>query len=408
MRVQDALLHAVIQLQQRPNMASPLSGQDALTAVVMYMKQVGTYVDGQAPFIEVAYGCGELAQAAVRACCVYGGAAALERLPEAVLTRERRVCGVRMADGHVIRCSVVVASDVVLAGRALEHTQPRADEGAERVADEHRSTDTSGQAAEADVPATSRDTGPAAAHKVQGGVRGVQYVARATALSDRPVLADSHNIQIVLPPGSCANASTITAWQCGASVNACPQGHILLYLSTPSDGVVPASKLLRGAMETLLAIDRSAASAGQAQCASAASPRGEQAAADTDAAAGGSEATHIEASKAMDSDAEREVARDVPASACVLCFYTQAVYSNVELQLPAGVERCGVPGAECTIDELAAQAESVFARAFPECEFLSVRTDAEVTEGAVKDGHSANDEAEGDELTAALKALGIE
>jgi GDP dissociation inhibitor len=116
--VHSSLLYSVNQRQQPPSPAR------LLATIVAYLKQAGAYVDGQAPFIECSYGCGEVAQAAIRACCVHGGAMALDRAPETALVHGGRVQGVRMADGHVVRCGALAALDSVLLGFAPGGSAP--------------------------------------------------------------------------------------------------------------------------------------------------------------------------------------------------------------------------------------------------------------------------------------------
>jgi hypothetical protein len=184
--VQDALLYAVLQLHHAPSSEQPLSGQAALAAIAAYMSQAGAYVDGQAPFIECCHGSGEIAQAAIRACCVHGGACALAMLPEALLVADGHVTGVQMPNGHVVRCSAVAITDSVCVETCAGAVNPEVDDSA--------------------------------AYQPESRVR---RTARAVALLDQPILPESGNVQFVLPPGACGNDSTIFAWQQAPSSQVC-------------------------------------------------------------------------------------------------------------------------------------------------------------------------------------------
>ena len=75
--MQDGLLYSVYGADSRVTSTTAVEGATVLEAMVKYMAQSGVYVAGQAPFIELHYGCGEVAQAFVRNCCVHGGQIAL-------------------------------------------------------------------------------------------------------------------------------------------------------------------------------------------------------------------------------------------------------------------------------------------------------------------------------------------
>jgi hypothetical protein len=463
------------------------------------------------------------------------------------------VCGVRMESGTVLRCSAVVATDAVLlalagqpapsgfpaelwpgdsarvptetrpgaatlaalvgvgqsVGAAQQEsiTSPAADPSA-AVAPSHCA------ARQCDSPivsgATSADEalrlnaqpesaeGQAVSHAKK--LSGVTFVARAIALLDRPVVPGSKIVHIVLPPGSCGNTCSVTAWQSHSSAHTCPDGHILLYLSTPSDGS-PAADLLRSSVNALLATHSAAGAsapgrdtAGEAD----ATPDARESTPEVACAVErGAESSHGEAAQAQGPDAllaweaaaHAQVSCDVaeprssgavhrktgsslglskafapadeharageegvsacavgmvgaeqgctpapaepappseqkecpenkepgakpsplvPPSVCVLCFYTQAVYDGVALNLPKGLHRCSVPGCSATLDDLAEQAEQVFGRLFPGCGFLEEAQRSGEESGSKAGGHGVGDEEEEqDPLEAALKALGL-
>jgi GDP dissociation inhibitor len=430
--MQDALLYSVIQRQQPPSPARPLSGRDALAAVVAYLRQAGAYVDGQAPFIECSYGCGEVAQAAIRACCVHGGAAALDRMPESVLVHGGRVRGVRMADGHVVRCGALAASDSVLLAFApgvnapeLPCTQQSAEAG---TSDELAGSGLAGK------PVKERQQ-PNPVCAAQQGREGGEYVARAIALLDAPVLPGTRNAHIVLPPGAAGNAYAITAWQCDAALRVCPERRYLLHLSTPSDKASPAP-LLRRAVDALLAItsgfddcveaDRSCNCAGnsvakgggclskqacQAQAGEASVAEQRTClSSDRHASMQRSRVARHESGKSVPVQPHSDAAADdLPRNLCVLCTYSQAELSGVQLQLPQGIQRCHGPDASTSMDELAAHAEQVFQHLVSGCELLgAVTAGADGAQSAAELHSSDAAESAGaeDELEAALLALG--
>ena len=364
-----------------------MAGKAALEAIVGYMKQCGTYVDGQAPFIECSYGSGEVAQAAVRACCVYGGVSALDTRAAALLVRHGTVNGVRLANGHCIACSTVIIPDALQAAVAV------------------------GTDVRAAAPGGRANTGGEAA-------AAPDTVARAVALVNAPVLADSKNIQVVVPPQAAGNECTVTVWQCDASLRACPAGHWLLYFSAPSGGR-PAADVLTVAIDAILSSRQGDAGT------EVPSPSR-----DTSAAAANRvpAADRVPAAKLRPPPAEMPAAETSPSPAqalaarhstvCVLCFYTQLLYGATEPLLPAGVERCAGPGAERSLDRLAAQAAIVFGRICPGCEFLAKQAPPEnasdggsgntpAPRGEQAGGAVAEREDAADDLDAALLALGL-
>jgi RAB protein geranylgeranyltransferase component A len=114
--MQDALLYGVLQCQSVVHSDTELPGASALAVILRYMSQASAYVVGQAPFIEPCYGSGEIAQAAIRACCVHGGIAALDCKAQALLSEGDEVKGVCLAGGHVVRCKAVAVSAAMLCG----------------------------------------------------------------------------------------------------------------------------------------------------------------------------------------------------------------------------------------------------------------------------------------------------
>jgi RAB protein geranylgeranyltransferase component A len=247
--MQDALLYSVIQRQQPPSPARPLSGRDALAAVVDYLRQAGAYVDSQAPFIECSYGCGEVARAAIRACCVHCGTAALDRVPESVLVHGGRVRGVRMADGHLVRCGALAASDSVPLAVAPGGSAPKL-QCMQQTAEAGPADTLAGSGLAGKIAEERQQPTPECA--AQQEPERVAFVARAIALLNAPVLPGMRNAHIVLPPGVVGNAHAITAWQCDVALRVCPERRYLLHLSTTIDEACSAP-LLRRAVNALVA-----------------------------------------------------------------------------------------------------------------------------------------------------------
>jgi hypothetical protein len=81
-------------------------------------------------------------------------------------------------------------------------------------------------------------------------------------------------------------------------------------------------------------------------------------------------------------------------------FYTQVAHSEAATGLPENVVCCGGGSADSTMDDSLLRAEALFKRLFPDDIFL---TKAAPVTGAA----SATEEQDGDDLEAALKALGL-
>lgn len=408
--MQDALLHAIVEQWRPADAAWPPTGPQALAAIISYLQQAGTYVDEQAPYIECSYGCGELAQAAVRACCVHGGSAALETLPCAILVEHGRVCGVKMRDGHVIKCSALVAShqyvphDARAAGaNSAKHlASPTEVEGAQ-----------SSSLHEQRQNSQAQHSTCASAVTPQVDAKGCS-IARAIVLLDRSVLPEAKNAQFVVPAAACGHRRTVVAWHCDASLQACPSEHALLYMACQSSGR-PAEEELRPVLDALLAagdVEHEAmAPAAKAPAAKAAASQDH----DTPASHGVGASTSRQDSVLGCSDDSMQAACEqrqpdpaqadaTPAHACVTCFYTcTCESSNGSCATVQGLHSCDVPVEECTMDKLAADAERIFGEICRGCEFMS---SAPAPQGAEHESQQETG-AEGDDLAAALQALGV-
>jgi RAB protein geranylgeranyltransferase component A len=310
----DAVLYGVLQCESAVDNDSELPGAAALAAILRYMSQAGAYVTGQAPFIEPCYGSGEVAQAAIRACCVHGGVAALGTSADALLSVVGEVTGVQLACGHVVRCKAVAVSAAVLpredvgvrssagvdaqgmhragvhessaaecssgSGRRQRVTawcassqNVREESGAHgqrgtAAAGPHAPVDNAGDAPldcggcrewpdDVSGMSTRVDCGVAEGSKqslMQTHNTALEHrkVARGIVLLDGPLLAMTTNCLVTIPPGACRNTHPVAVWQCHSSLHACPPGHVLLYLSTRCTGT-PAADILQPCLSALLA-----------------------------------------------------------------------------------------------------------------------------------------------------------
>jgi GDP dissociation inhibitor len=357
--LQDALLYAVIDCQQHVETDTPLPGAAALDAMASYFAQSGAYVEGQAPYIECLYGGSEVAQGFVRACCVHGGMVALQRQPECiVLDREGNATAVRFADGQAVQLKHMVVSDGLLVTAA----QP------ERL---KRQPDAGDPATGPDSPRDSVSQGGSPAAQLSAEQR-VRAVARAVAVLDRPLLGQSDNLRMVIPPGKCGTDAAVNVWQCSSGLRVCAAGQVVLYMSTP-DTAGDGEAGLRACLAALVPdigghATRSIASADQ---------QAEICAESGTAVAPGCQPGQL------------------PPHVLLSCFFRQALAVHDECSLPGNVARCSLPGAAVTMDAQVEEAAATFASLFPSEPFLAPKEAA---------GHAVD---ELDPLDVALQDLGL-
>ena len=377
------MLHAIVEQSLPRGTPWPPDGHQALAAIVAYLQQAGTYVDGQAPYIGCSYGCSELSQAAIRACCVHGGCAALQTMPMAILVEHGNICGVKMGDGHAIGCTAVVAAQEYIDVATLRTSHSEASQEAD--------IRQQGADAAAPQPSQAQSEGP----RQQADQHGV---SRCIVLLDRPLLPESKNAQFVVPPGSCGNSSTVVAWHCDASLQSCPAGHVMLYMACASTET-PAQEQLQPVLDALLAAgDKDHAVLGEPAAAAhdvhhyCARPR----------------SSNVASSASEDGRASAPGMQDAgpdAGHAVVSCFYTSKRCREVGPEMvPHGLHLCQAPGTECTMDMMAVRAEQIFAALYPGHEYMG-STAHDMNEGTA--GWSQDTEAAKDELGAALQALGL-
>lgn len=464
-------MYAVVGCEDPVNEHTELSGEQALSAIGRYVSQTGTYVDNQAPYIEACYGSSEIAQAAIRACCVHGGVAALDRHLDALLLCGSTVSGVRMRDGHVVSCSQVVVTRSLLAsaseapvpcdtasavpceGERAARTEARClDDSASSAAQERGPLDPAAErdsAAHADSADLHNGATAAAPtlHRQQPGPREAEQslergdtVARGIVMLNGSLLDDGvANACITIPPGACGNAHTVNVWQCHSSLRVCPEQHSLLYLSARmGEGSATAAQILKPCVAALL---RAASAASGYKPPEAPSERaGEQRPDRADAGAGadGQHPTLGGASPSAASEhTERCSARAAPASEqqqhqkqeqddeavpagppgleiCVECYYAQQACAPCGESVPAGLHTARPPTPATTLDGAVNEAQKIFARLCPGLDFLGTPAqqgtgdDAQPQEAEHVEDEAAGGAEEEDVLEAALLALGVD
>ena len=348
----------------RVTSTTAVEGATVLEAMVKYMAQSGVYVVGQAPFIELHYGAGEVAQAFVRNCCVHGGQIALGVQVSSVLVQHGAVAGIRLADGHTVSCSALVGSFgyVSQLHNCVVEDTAVSEKSAEDVGDQQRSV---------------------------GGAMGGKGVSRGIVGLTRSVLDHLTNCKIVIPPGECGNAHTVTVWQCHDTLHSCPKGSVLLYLSVNVTDDPSATDTLEQCVVALLS----------------ARTKLEASKSSINEASGGSEPENSVEESTMHSN-EAQGQHATPATiqewpeVTFSCFFMQPLPDAAQLKLPASIVCCGDAGTSTEMDSGFLEAEEIFARLFPDVVFLTKAP-------AVGVEANKEDEEQGDDLDNALKALGL-
>lgn len=365
------MLYSVYSADTKITSTTALDGTTVLEAMVKYMAQSGVYVAGQAPFIELHYGCGEVAQAFVRNCCVHGGQVALGVQVSGVVVQDGAVSGVKLGGGHTVSCTALVGSFGYV---SQLHKCVLSDATESFKSTEHSE--------EKECSAV--------------GSGGSKCVARAIVAVSRPVLEHLTNCKIVIPPGECRNEHTVTVWQCHDTLHSCPTGSVLLYLSMNAADVSNTQEVLQQCVVSLL----SAGGKGESSIALNEGVCTDAAAAQTDEAL--SSSTEESAVPPEDIGVVRgppETIQECP-EVTFACFFTQALPDAAHLKLPASVACCGDAGASSEMDSSFLEAEEIFARLFPDVVFLTKAP-------AVGVEASKGEEEQGDDLDKALKALGL-
>jgi hypothetical protein len=197
---------------------------------------------------------------------------------------------------------------------------------------------------------------------------GTTRVARAIVVLTRPLLPHLTNCRVVVPPRECGNAFAVVAWQCHSSLHVCPPGAVLLHLA----GRCAERQTARACLEPcILAL-------------AAAQGRTEQGSHGPNDCADASPAASLEERSAQAAAAPPAASSRIHPDVALALFYTQVAHSEAATGLPENVVCCGGGSADSTMDDSLLRAEALFT-------------------GAA----SATEEQDGDDLEAALKALGL-
>ena len=356
--MQEGLIYSVFQAESKVSRDTPLAGEDVLQSMIKYMSQSGTYVAGQAPYIESRYGCGDVAQAFIRQACVYGGAVALGTPISDILISDGAAYGVRTASGHTIRCSTLFASPAYLRGFGT------ADSAAQAAG---TTAESDAGAVEGVNMADEEVDEEALAEAEEAAARG-GAMARGIVVLRRAVLPHLTNCQIVFPPEACGNEHAVTVWHCHHTLAVCPAPLVVLHVSMPHATGEASLPSLRACVAALLKTPDD--SAGQDDEASAGQ-------AEVGESGGGSEEDPI----------------------LVQCYYVQDLSGGDGLKLCRGAVCCPSPGRDWTLDKSLLLGERLFKKAFPDDVFLT-KTPAVAAPAA--------EEEDIDPLDAALKDLGLD
>jgi GDP dissociation inhibitor len=375
--MQEGVLYSVYGADTKVTGTTPLDGATVLEAMVKYMAQSGVYVAGQAPFIELHYGAGEVAQSFVRNCCVHGGQIALGVHVSSIILQDGAVSGMKLDGGHTVLCKALAGSYGYVS-QLQECTVNKVSESnkCSKHCGEDRSSDASSG--------------------------GISCVARAIVAVSRPLLQLLTNCKIVIPPGECGNAHKVTVWQCHHTLHTCPEASVLLYLSMNAvDAPAGETKhILENCILALLAAETKTESSGASQGEESTVAKGTADSGDARVCTspGDEEASAMPSPEAAASKPPTTV-QECP-EVMFACLFTQELPDTAQLQLPSGVACCSEVGASTEMDSSFLEAEETFTKLFPNVVFLTKApaVGAETTKEC---------EEQGDDLDTALKALGL-
>lgn len=352
--MQDGLLYSVYGAETKITSTTAVDGSKVLEAMVKYMSHSGVYVAGQAPFIELHYGSGEVSQAFVRNCCVFGGHVALGVQVSSVSIQHGAVTGVKLDNGHHVSCKALVGSCDYVSRLQTSTLKDSA------------------------VAGSGKDPGPVVESD------STNSVARAIVAVSRPVLEHLTSCKIMIPPGECGNTHAVTVWQCHDTLHSCPKGSVLLYFSVKANGASDGKEILESCVVSLLA------------AASKEDP-GIQTGHDVSSHAAATDGDIPDDTSPEEATVCGTTAQDFP-EVIFASYFIQDLPDASLLQLPSCVACCSDVGASGEMDIPFLEAEEIFSKLFPDVVFLTK---------APAVGAQANKEEQGDDLDNALKALGL-